>query len=126
MSDSATLTSASAHFTTLDDDKNDDTLLDITVRLMDGTVIAAAAQGTFGGFGNDSYADSIDLPIGVSATRGALKTGNVRITIAPTGNDTWRFNVFVDFLFSDGSHVMAKANHLELTEHSLEQAIGVE
>lgn len=125
MPDSATLIRASAHFTTLDDDKNDDTLLDIAVRLMNGTVVASA-QGIFGRFGDNSDADPIDLQIPALATRGALKTGNVRIAITPQGNDTWRFNVFVDLFFNDGSHLMAKANRLELKETSREQVIGVE
>jgi hypothetical protein len=125
MSDSALLIRASAHFATLDDDKNDDTLLEIAVRLLDGTVVASA-QGTFGVFGDNSYAAPVDLHIQSSATRGALKTGNVKIAITPSGDDTWRFNVFVDLFFGDGSHLMAKANRLELTEYSREQAIGVE
>ena len=49
MPDSAVLTRASITFQTNDEDKDDSTLLDVSVALMDGTVVAQVSDffGTF-------------------------------------------------------------------------------
>jgi hypothetical protein len=45
-----------------------------------------------------SDAGPFDLLIKQAATREALKTGSVAVKIEPNGNDTWRFNFFLDLL----------------------------
>src|SRR5262249_54461727 len=37
----------------------------------------------------------------------ALKAGSVAVKIKPNGDDTWRFNFFLDLLFDDGAHLIA-------------------
>ena len=123
--DDAALTRASVSFNTRDDDKDHDTLVEVSVLLLDGTVVAHV-NDSFGHFGDNGYAGPFDLKIRGGATRGALKTGHVIIKTAPVGNDTWRFNFFLDLLFADGAHLMARANHLELTENRPEQQLGIE
>ena len=123
--DNAILTRASVGFHTNDEDKDDDTRVDVTVRLIDQTVVASIAD-EFGHFDDHSDAGPFDLLITQAANRGALKTGSVAVKIEPNGNDTWRFNCFLDLLFDDGAHLIAWANGLEVTESRQEQSFGIE
>jgi hypothetical protein len=50
----------------------------------------------------------------------------VEISIKPNGNDTWRFNFLLDFVFSDGGHLISRANGIELTQDSKLQYFGIE
>lgn len=123
--DNAVLTRASVSFHTNDEDKDDDSQVEVTVRLMDQTVVASIAD-EFGHFDDHSDAGPFDLLITQAASRGALKTGSVAVKISPNGNDTWRFNFFLDLLFDDGAHLIAWANGLEVTESRQEQSFGIE
>jgi hypothetical protein len=123
--DNAVLTRASVTFHTNDDDKDDDSQVEVTVRLMDQMVVASIAD-EFGHFDDHSDAGPFDLLITQAASRAALKTGSVAVKISPNGNDTWRFNFFLDLLFDDGAHLIARANGLEVTESRQEQSFGIE
>jgi hypothetical protein len=123
--DNAVLIGASVSFHTNDDDKDHDTDVAVTVRLMDQTLVASI-EGDFGHFNDNSDAGPYDLVIKQAATRGALKTGSVAIKISPVGDDTWRFNFFLDLLFEDRAHLIAWANGLEVTEDRQEQSFGIE
>lgn len=123
--DNALLIRASVSFHTNDEDKDDDSRVDVTVRLMDQTVVASIAD-EFGHFDDHSDAGPFDLLIKQAATRGELKTGSVAVKIEPNGNDTWRFNFFLDLMFDDGAHLIAWANGIELTESRQEQSFGIE
>jgi hypothetical protein len=123
--DSAVLTRASIRFQTNDEDKNDQTLLDVIVALIDGHVVARVSDffGTF----HDNHEDGpYDLELVDPKTRGEMKGGNVTLNIDPIGNDTWRFNFFLDLLFDDGAHLIARATGLELSDSQREQSFGVE
>jgi hypothetical protein len=123
--DNAVLTRASVSFHTNDEDKDGDSRVEVTVRLMDQTVVASIAD-EFGHFDDHSEAGPFDLLITQAASRGALKTGSAAVKISPNGNDTWRFNFFLDLLFDDGAHLIAWANGLEVTESRQEQSFGIE
>lgn len=123
--DNAVLIRASVSFHTNGEDKDDDSRVGVTVRLMDQTVVASIAD-EFGHFDDHSDAGPFDLLITQAATRGALKTGSVAVKIEPNGDDTWRFNFFLDLLFEDGAHLIAWANGLEVTESRQEQSFGIE
>ena len=118
MSDSALLTRASIRFQTNDEDKDDSTL-------MDGTVVAQVSD-FFGTFHDDQEDGPYDLELVDPRTRGEMKGGNVTLNIDPTGNDTWRFNFFLDLLFDDGAHLIAWAKGLELSDSQREQSFGIE
>ena len=125
MSDSALLTRASITFQTNDEDKDDDTWLDVIVALIDGHVVARVSDffGTF----HDNHEDGpYDLEFVDPRTRGEMKGGNVTLNIDPTGNDTWRFNFFLDLLFDDGAHLIAWAKGVENSDTQREQSFGVE
>jgi hypothetical protein len=119
-----TLTSASITFHTNDDDKDDDTIVYVSVQK--GTTAAADITDRFGHFNNNSDSGPFDLLMKTSLTREQLRTGNVTLAITPNGNDTWRFNCFLDLRFSDGSHLFAKANGLQMTEIFQQLWFGLE
>ncbi len=125
MPDSAVLTRASITFQTNDEDKDDSTLLDVSVALMDGTVVAQVSD-FFGTFHDNNEDGPYDLELVDPRTRGELKGGNVTLKIGPDGNDTWRFNFFLDLLFDDDAHLIAWARGLELSDSQVEQSFGVE
>jgi hypothetical protein len=125
MGDNAVLTRASVTFHTNDEDKDDDSGVGVTVRLLDQTVVARIFD-KFGPFDDHSDAGPFDLLIMQAVTRGELKTGSVAVKIEPNGNDTWRFNFFLDLLFDDAAHLIAWANGLEVSESRQEQSFGIE
>jgi hypothetical protein len=125
VADSAVLTRASIRFQTNDEDKDVDTLLDVTVALMDGTLVAQVSD-FFGTFQDNHEDGPYDLELNDPRTRGEMKGGNVTLKISPEGNDTWRFNFFLDLLFDDDAHLIAWARELELSDSQREQSFGVE
>jgi len=125
MSDSSMLTRASITFQTNDEDKDDNTLLDVSVALMDGTVVAQVSDD-FSTFHDNHEDGPWDLELVDPRTRGELKGGNVTLKISPEGNDTWRFNFFLDLLFDDEAHLIAWARGLELSDSQTEQSFGIE
>jgi hypothetical protein len=125
VSDSAVLTRASIRFQTNDEDKDHETLLVVIVALIDGHVVARVVD-PFGTFHDNQEDGPYDLELIDPRTRGEMKGGNVTLNIDPTGNDTWRFNFFLDLLFDDGAHLIAWARGLELSDSQREQSFGVE
>jgi hypothetical protein len=122
------LTGAIITFQTNDDDKDDDTILDVVVYLRDGrTAVAQTNPGQpFAKFGNNSEMGPFALAVLNPVTREQLKTGHVGISIRPNGYDTWRFNFVLDLIFSDGGHLLARATGIELTQDSGPQSFGIE
>jgi hypothetical protein len=70
--DSALLTRASITFQTNDEDKDDDTLLDVTVALIDGTVVAQVSD-VFSTFHDNHEDGPYDLELVDPRTRGDMK-----------------------------------------------------
>ena len=81
------LTGAIITFQTNDDDKDDDTILGVTVYLRDGkTVVAQTNPGqAFAKFGNDSEMGPFALCVINSVSREQLKTGHVTSVLRRTG-----------------------------------------
>ena len=123
--DAAKLASVNVTFHTNDNDKDDDTTVDVTVQLIDGTIIASISDD-FGHFDDHSNSGPFDVPLMTRPTRGDLKKGNVTVKVEPNGDDTWHLNFFVDMVFEDGAHLFARANGLELSESQTEQSFGIE
>ena len=119
-----TLVNANITFHTNDEDKDDDTVVSVTVGK--GGTIAAQVTDRFQHFNDHSDAGPFDLVINNPLTRDDLKTGVVNLGITPNGNDTWHFNFFLDLRFSDGSHLFARASRLELTQELALSFFGIE
>ena len=119
------LTQAQVTFHTNDEDKDDDTHLTVTVRGSDGT-IAARIDDDFGVFHDHSDYGPFGLLVINPAPKELLTQGNVVIRVDPNGNDTWRFNFFLDLTFSDNSHLNAQVDGLELTQDRQQQAFAIQ
>ena len=114
------LTRASVTFHTNDDDKDNDTLVEVEVRLSDQTVVAKLSDH-LGHFPDHSDAGPFVLLMVHPARRSQLRTGSVNILAFATfgHGDTWRFNFVVDLLFDDGAHLLARANGVQLKSRAL-------
>jgi hypothetical protein len=121
-----TLTGAIITFQTNDDDKDENTRVDVDVHLRDRRTVVAEIHNEFANFGDNSEAGPFALLVVNPVTRDQLKTGNVTIKIGADGDDTWRFNFLLDLIFSDGGHLLARANGIELTQDSPPQSFGIE
>ena len=128
------LTRASVTFHTNDDDKDNDTLVEVEVRLSNGTVVAKLSDH-LGHFDDHSDAGPFVLLMVQPVHRSQLRTGSVNIlafantTLPPFGHgDTWRFNFVVDLLFDDGAHLLARANGVQLKSQgaAAQQSFGIE
>lgn len=95
------LISASATFDTTTNDKDHDTLLDITVLNNQG-VVAFNKTGV-GGHWNDHSTSVVSLDLKNALRKSEISSGAVRLDIHPNGNDKWEFNYHVNLSFSDNS-----------------------
>jgi hypothetical protein len=109
----ANLVSATVSFTTQNDNKDWDTLLTAEVDDVNGN-IAAFAQDFYGEF-TDQSRHSIDLIVG-AATAADLNGGQVVITIAPNGHDTWIFGFSAVLGFDDGKFAICGKAKVVLTQ----------
>jgi hypothetical protein len=120
----ATLIAARIFFHTNDDDKDRDTHVTVTVREING-IIAARVDSDFALFDDFSDAGPFSLAITDPGTVTELRGGIVTIRIDPNGDDSWRFNFFLDLLFSNGSHLSSDAAGLELTNNRVQSSFGI-
>jgi hypothetical protein len=111
----ANLVSATVMFTTQNDNKDWDTLLTAEVDDVNGN-IAALAQDFYGEF-TDHSRHAIDLTVG-AATAAELNGGQVVITIAPNGNDTWIFGFSAVLTFDDGKFALCGKGKVVLNQDS--------
>jgi hypothetical protein len=129
------LTRASVTFHTNDDDKDNDTLVEVEVRLSDQRTVVAKLSDYLGHFPDHRDAGPFTLLMVHPVRRSQLRTGNVNIlasantTFPPFGHgDTWRFNFVVDLVFDDGAHLLARANGVQLKSRGVaaQQSFGIE
>ena len=119
----ARLIRAVVMFHTNDDDKDHDTHVTVIVRQSDGTV-AALISDDFGRFPDHSDNGPFDLTT-YDAQKDQLTGGQVQIRIDPVGDDTWRFNFFIDLLFDDASHLTATGSGLDMDQDRNQQTYGL-
>lgn len=119
-----TLTNASIKFHTNDDDKDGDTHVTVEVRDFN-QVVAARIDSDFGKFRDQTDNGPFQLSVKNASTKTDMQRGNVTIRINPNGNDTWRFNFYLDLLFSDGTRLQGSANDIEL-RNTASQSFGLE
>ena len=99
--DAPTLSAATAHFHTNNDDKDDDTKLSVYVYGGRGAILAARSENNTGHYNNDS-----DHDIGLSILGAHMSTelahGQSKVVITPNGHDHWEFTYSLDLTWSDG------------------------
>lgn len=90
-----------ARFDTTTDDKDDDTLLRVTLKDPTGAVFAEVDNVT--GHWDNNSTNYVNLFITSQRQRSQLAgTNTVEVHIDPNGNDTWDFNLTLTVSFSDG------------------------
>ena len=99
---SAALTTASVTFTTRDEDKDDNSAVQITI-ITNTSAIAATTFGTYGHFDDGSTHGPFPLAVTPGITAANLSTGLIRMDFETFGDDTWRFNYSITMGFSDGT-----------------------
>jgi hypothetical protein len=119
-----TLLAANIKFHTNDDDKNEDTHLTVVVRDEEGN-IAARIDDDFGLFKDQSDSGPFDLELLNKAQKVKLRSGTVEIRIDPENTDVWKFNYFLDLLFTDESHLTSEAQGLRLSEVDKQQQFAI-
>jgi hypothetical protein len=119
-----TLRAANIKFHTNDDDKNEDTHLTVVVRDEEGN-IAARIDDDFGIFKDQSDSGPFDLELLTKSQKTALRSGTVEIRIDPANTDVWKFNYFLDLLFTDESHLTSEAQGLRLSEVDKQQQFAI-
>src|SRR5262245_4373136 len=98
----AHINGASITFTTLDDDKDGDTFLSVVVKDRNNRV-AARTSGFFGLFPDQTAITLPPMTIRPAATWDDIENGGtVTVSIAPNGNDTWKFAYELDLTYDDG------------------------
>ena len=98
---SANLTGATIQFQQDGNGKGKDTLVDISVEDGSGRSIAYAQVGKNTQWGNNVLSPVIPLPIVAQGAEAALASGNLHLTIHPSGQDRWKFTAYVHFAYDD-------------------------
>src|SRR5207248_2244921 len=111
------LTGATITFFTHDDDKDNDTFLNVQV-VAPGGRVCAGLSGTFGLFPDQSTRGPFGLSVQSNVLKDSLPGGHLTISIQPNGNDTWRFGYQLDLTFSDGSVAHTSQAAVQLTQDS--------
>jgi hypothetical protein len=110
------LVSTIASFHTNDDDKDADTLLTITVE--SGPNQFAQADNILHLFDDHTDNGPFGLSVQGKIPKSALQGATTTVRIDPVGNDTWRFNYFLDLVYSDGTHQRFSYFGKQLTENN--------
>ncbi|MFE9423540.1 hypothetical protein ACFYNO_11340 [Kitasatospora sp. NPDC006697] len=120
----ATLQGASVSFHSDHDQKDRDTSVTVIVRDIDGNT-AARISSTFGLF--EAYSDDGPFQLAIlNHTPGELlRGGQTTLRIDPHGHNHWEPNLYVDLVFSDGSHLSTDCAGLDLDQESRQVACGI-
>jgi hypothetical protein len=98
-----TLRSASITFHTNDDDKDNDTVVTISVQAGNYEVASLVNSGTR--FPDQSDSGPFALNIHGNPSLDSLRHGKLHVHIAPNGHDHWKFNATLTFEFTDGTRL---------------------
>ena len=111
-----TLKGSEVTFRTLDDDKDQYTHVTVVVRNSESKIVARV-DGDFGHFATKSNNGPFDLALINEVPKSTLDGGKgyVDLSIDANGYDTWRFDISLTLLFTDGSKISATRNGVELS-----------
>jgi hypothetical protein len=103
-----TLNAAAISFHTNDDDRDHDTNESIYISCAGGSV--ASLNGTFGDQRFPDQTDNGPFQVGVSGHPSLVQISTCQLHIdqSPKGNDTWKFNVHLHLVFSNGDSSQSK------------------
>ena len=116
------LTSATVTFTTLEDGK--DAKSAVTVQLLrNGNELGAEAMTSGTEFDDKSIAPPLVMSIRGPFSREDTGSGQLRLRLAPDGDDTWTFNVGLALRFSDESQQNYAWSAIRLDEKAPERTL---
>jgi hypothetical protein len=132
-----TLESALITFQTGTDNKEPASIIEVVVRNRRNEMVARASD-SYGEFKNFSTHGPFSLDILAEVARGDLTPGGtVWLTFTPQhtsgvwpdinddDNDEWKFNFYIDMVFSDGSHLAVSENGLDMSPKSTQRTMGL-
>jgi hypothetical protein len=130
----ATLESALITFQTGNDNKEPASIIEVVVRNRRNEMVARASD-SYGEFKNFSTHGPFTLDILAEAPRSDLTPGGaVWLTFTPQhtdgvgnddDNDKWKFNFYIDMVFTDGSHIAVSENGLEMSPKNTQRTMGL-
>jgi hypothetical protein len=116
------LTSATVTFTTLEDGK--DAKSAVTVQLLrNGNELGAEAMASGTEFDDNSLAPPLAMAIRGPFDRDDARTGQLRLRLAPDGDDTWTFNVGLALRFADETQQNYAWSAIRLDEKAPERTL---
>lgn len=111
-------------FHTTNDDKDHDSHLTIVVRDSAGR-IAARVDSDFARFPDHSSFETF-IPVHNASSDDEMQSGSVTLRLDPNGNDTWKFNCFVELIFDDNFRLGGEQASLRLSQNAREVAFGLQ
>jgi hypothetical protein len=128
------LESALITFQTGTDNKEVASIIEVVVRDRRNQIVARASD-SYGEFKNFSTHGPFSLDILAPAPRSSLTPGGgVWLTFTPQhsdlannddDNDNWKFNFYIDMVFSDESHLALSENGLEMGPKMNQRTLGL-
>jgi hypothetical protein len=116
------LTSATVTFTTLGDGKDEKSA--VTVQLLrNGNELGAEAMTSGTEFDDNSMAPPVAMSIRGPFDREDTSTGQLRLRLAPDGDDTWTFNVGLALRYSDDTQQNYSWSAIRLDEKAPERTL---
>lgn len=118
-----TLTSVECVFKTTTNDKDHDTVVDVTLKRSDDTVVAD--KGGISGHYNDHSTHHVALQVRGSSKRNEMNGSTLNVHISPNGNDKWEFDLDLELKWSDGSKAQKSFNGNVLTQDDPTMSVAV-
>ncbi len=120
-----TLMSATVRFQALDDGKERNSVVTVTVR--DGTnQIIAFIDNIFDEFKPHRLYGPYDMQVVNSVAKSLVRPGgSVTVYFLQTANDEWHTNMLVDLAFSDATHLAIEEQDLSFTGDHPKQVFGL-
>jgi hypothetical protein len=116
------LTSATVTFTTLSDGK--DAKSGVNVQLLrNGNELGAETMSTGTPFDDNSVAAPLVMSVRGPFGKGDAQSSQLRLRLAPDGNDTWTFNVGLSLRFADETQHNYAWSSIRLDEKAPERTL---
>ncbi len=123
--DDPQLVSATVRFQTLNDNKDRNSLVTVTVRDATNEIIAFV-DNIFDEFKDNRFYGPYDMHVLNSVAKHLVRPGgSLTVYFVQNANDEWHTNLLVDLAFSDGSHIAVEEQDLSFTGGHPKQVFGL-
>jgi hypothetical protein len=119
------LVSATVRFQTLNDNKDRNSVVTVTVRDATNGIIVFV-DNIFDEFKDRRLYGPYDMHVLNSAAKSLVRPGgSLTVYFVQNANDEWHTNLLVDLAFSDGSHIAVEEQDLSFTGDHPKQIFGL-